>query len=97
VRLFFTSTGGPFAETQYWWARGTGAATLGSSDGTLNASLADSTQWSDFFGQSDPVAFTAAVANVTSIGVSFGGGCFFENGVGAPTGGTFTLGSFAVS
>jgi hypothetical protein len=32
------------------------------------------------------------------IGFSFGGGCFFENGVGTTDGsGTFTLGSFMVS
>jgi hypothetical protein len=35
---------------------------------------------------------------VTAIGLSFGGGCFFENGVGTTDGsGTFTLNSYTVS
>jgi len=35
---------------------------------------------------------------VTVIGMSFGGGCFFENGVGTTDGsGTFTIDSFSVS
>jgi hypothetical protein len=38
------------------------------------------------------------VSNVTDIGLSFGGGRFFENGVGTTHGsGTFTLNSFTVS
>jgi len=42
--------------------------------------------------------FQAAVKNVTTIGLSFGGGCFFENGVGTSDGsGTFTLDTFATS
>jgi hypothetical protein len=60
-------------------------------------------EWSDFFGHfgSDPTyaaGFAAAASNVTSIGLSFGGGCFFENGVGTTDGsGTFTLTSFSVT
>ena len=102
VRLFFTSTGGKFAETQYWWAHGSGASALAAHGGTLTAPLADPSLWSDFDGHSgsDPAysaAFASAVANVTSVGLSFGGGCFFENGVGAPGGGAFTLASFGAS
>jgi hypothetical protein len=58
--------------------------------------------WSDFFGnfggQSPYQAgFKAAVSNVTAIGLSFGGGCFFENGVGTTDGsGSFQLQSFSV-
>jgi hypothetical protein len=63
----------------------------------------DGANWSDFFGHfgNEPAfsaGFTAAVSNVTTIGLSFGGGCFFENGVGTTDGsGTFTLDSFKVS
>jgi hypothetical protein len=40
--------------------------------------------------------FMDAASNVTMIGLSFGGGCFFENGVGTIDGsGTFTLDSFS--
>jgi hypothetical protein len=60
----------------------------------------DGSNWSDFYGHfgNDPAyaaGFNAAVANVTEIGLSFGGGCFFENGVGTTDGsGTFTLNSY---
>lgn len=46
----------------------------------------DPAHWSDAFGHSaaDPnytAAFLAAIANVQQIGVSFGGGCFFDVGI----------------
>jgi hypothetical protein len=43
-------------------------------------------------------AFNAAAANPDLVGLSFGGGCFFENGVGV-TGGTatFKLTNFAIT
>ena len=59
--------------------------------------------WSDFYGHfgNDPLysaGFDAAVSNVTKIGLSFGGGCFFENGVGTADGsGTFTLNLYTAS
>ena len=61
----------------------------------------DPSKWSDYYGQfgsTVPADFAKAVANVTEIGVSFGGGCFYENGVGTTDGsGTFTLNTFSVS
>lgn len=65
---------------------------------TMTVAL-DPAQWSDWNGQvgtTELAAFTAAVQNVSTIGLSFGGGCFFENGVGAPNGGTFNLWKFSV-
>jgi hypothetical protein len=66
---------------------------------SLQALLSDPSQWSDWNGQnglSVPVAFNAAVAKVNQIGVSFGGGCFFENGVTTSNGtGTFALTAFS--
>jgi hypothetical protein len=59
--------------------------------------------WSDYNGHVGNVTgytagFYAALSNVTDIGLSFGGGCFFENGVGTTDGsGTFTLNSFMVN
>ena len=68
-----------------------------SGSGTMTVSLGDLSQWSDFNGQvadssADVTAgFSAAVAKVSTVGVSFGGGCFFENGVTTSDGsGTFT-------
>jgi hypothetical protein len=56
-------------------------------------------QWSDWNGQngaSSPsvtAGFNAAVAKVNQAGLSFGGGCFFENGVTTSDG----SGNFAVT
>jgi hypothetical protein len=99
VRLFF-QTGGKFAYTNYWWADVTpGSAILTSGSGTLSA-LVDPTltAWSDWNGQpssTNVAAFNAAAANATVVGLSYGGGCFFENGVGTSDGsGSFTLDTF---
>ena len=98
ARLFFeTSNAGGFAPTNYWWSNGFGFAQLADGTFTLSATISPA-QWSDFYGQFGTVAsegFAAAAADVTGIGLSFGG-CFFENGVGA-LGATLTLTSFAVS
>jgi len=41
---------------------------------------------------SPAAGFAAAVANIDSWGVTFGGDCFYANGVGTPTGSAvFTL------
>lgn len=102
TRLFFeTSNAGGFDETHFWWSNPS-SAVLANGTYTVTAKV-DGSQWSDFFGHfgNDPnfsAGFDAAAANVTSIGLSFGGGCFFENGVGTTDGsGTFTLTSFSVT
>jgi hypothetical protein len=99
VRLFFeTSNAGGFDETHYWWSNPV-SATLANGTITLSTST-NGANWSDFYGHFGNEAgysagFNAAVANVTEIGLSFGGGCFFENGVGTTDGsGTFTLNSY---
>ena len=100
TRLFFqTDNGGGFAFTHYWWSN-PASQVLANGPGTLMVNL-DPAMWSDWNGQGglvEPAGFADAVANVTVIGFSFGGGCFFENGVGTTDGsGTFTLDSFTVS
>lgn len=107
VRFYFTSpsasgpsTGTPPAGfyTQFWWSNPVNQQLLfGKSDGgTIMASLADPTQWSDWNGQrgdSSPAvleAFMEARQKVQSVGLSFGGECFFETGV-TPTSGTSTF------
>ena len=101
TRLFFqTSNAGGFDETHYWWSN-PASAVLANGTMTVTATVTGS-QWSDFFGHfgNDPkyaAGFDAAASNVTSIGLSFGGGCFFENGVGTTDGsGTFALTKFTV-
>jgi hypothetical protein len=103
VRLFF-ETGGKFAYTNYWWADvSPGSALLAANtSGTLTA-LVDPTltAWSDWNGQPSNAnvdAFNAAARNATVVALSFGGGSFFENGVGTSDGsGSFTLNSFSVT
>jgi hypothetical protein len=104
VRYYFqTSKGGGFNETQYWWSNPVAVALTDNGTFTVPAVSFNGADWSDFYGHfgSDPAysaAFSAAVSDVTTIGLSFGGGDFFENGVGTTDGtGTFTLNSYSVS
>jgi hypothetical protein len=99
VRLFFSSPG--FAFTNFWWSNPV-SYQLANGTMTFSVSLADLSQWSDWNGQvanSSPsvtAGFNAAVAKVSQAGLSFGGGCFFENGVTTSDGsGTFALTGFS--
>jgi hypothetical protein len=99
VRFYFNSDG-PFAFTNYWWSNPMAAPlVIGPEGGTLTATV-EPDEWSDWngqFGTTDPAAFAAAAMKPDLIGLSFGGGCFFENGVGTSTGSaTFKLTSFEV-
>ena len=102
VRLYFESIppGTKFAFTNYWWADVTPAsAVLANGDYALTVTVDSAQAWSDWNGQpssANAEAFNAAAGNVTAVGLSFGGGCFFENGVGTTDGsGTLTLNTFA--
>lgn len=86
--------------THYWWSNPV-SRTMQNITGTqlqLQAVLAPG-QWSDWNGQpgsSVQDAFDAAASHIASIGVSFGGGCFFENGVASTNGsGQFQLSNFS--
>jgi len=103
VRLAFESIppGTQFAFTNYWWADApTASYVLANGTVTISA-VVDPVlgQWSDWNGQpsaANAAAFDAAASDMTLVGLSFGGGCFFENGVGTTDGsGTFTLTSFS--
>ena len=105
VRYFFeTSNAGGFDEAHYWWSNPT-AIDLNTVNGSATLPTVPLTGdlWSDYnghFGNNPTYAagFDAAVSHVTMIGLSFGGGCGFENGVGTTDGsGTFTLNSFTVN
>jgi hypothetical protein len=102
VRLFFTTKNPGFNFTDYWWSNPIAMTLNGNNTMTLTVPLTDPSQWSDWNGQlgnsTVPVtaAFNAAVAKVDTIGLSFGGGCFFENGVTTNDGsGTFALTAFS--
>jgi hypothetical protein len=108
VRFYFTSpsasgpsTGTPPAGfyTRFWWSNPINMQLLsGNQSGTIMASMSDPTEWSDWNGQrgDNPAvteAFMEATHKVRSIGLSFGGECFFETGV-TPTS-TFTNEKFS--
>jgi len=100
TRFFFeTDNGGGFQFTHFWWSNPE-SAVLSNGAFTLTA-VVEPAEWSDWNGQNgatQAAGFADAASNVTMIGFSFGGGCFFENGVGTTDGsGTFTLDSFSVS
>ena len=97
VRFYFTSpsasgpsTGSPPAGfyTHFWWSN---PVNLQMDSGTqpqttITAHMANPGEWSDWNGQNgaNPLvteAFTEATQHVQSIGLSFGGVCFFETGV----------------
>ena len=100
VRLYFqTSNAGGFAFTNFWWSD-TAFAVLGNGTVTLTAGISP-VGWSDWNGKlaaDNAAAFNDAASHVTLVGLSYGGGCFFENGVGTVDGsGTFNLDRFSVT
>jgi hypothetical protein len=100
TRLFFeTDNGGGFQFTHFWWSNPANVV-LANGHFSLTANV-EPGEWSDWNGQpgaTQTAGFDDAASNVTMIGLSFGGGCFFENGVGTTDGsGTFTLDSATAS
>jgi len=77
--------------TQFWWSNPVNVQLLtGNQSGqAITASLSDPNEWSDWNGQrggSSPEvmeAFLEATHKVQTVGLSFGGECFFETGVTA--------------
>jgi hypothetical protein len=105
VRFFFqTQSPGPFAFTDYWWSNPVAVTleNLKASDTTITNGF-DPSMWSDWNGKNgieNVTAFDAALHNVKAMGLSFGGGCGFENGVGIAPGtgnGYFRLMDFSTS
>lgn len=100
TRLYFqTDNGGGFAFTHFWWSN-PASQVLANGHFTVTATV-EPAEWSDWDGKPGVIrvpGFLDAASNVTMIGLSFGGGCFFENGVGTTDGsGTFTLDSVIAS
>ena len=75
--------------TQFWWSNPANVPLFNGTQGPtpISASMSDPSEWSDWDGQrgdSSPAvteAFLEAIHKVQAVGLSFGGGCFFENGV----------------
>ena len=100
ARLYFNTANGPFAFTKYWWsnpANWTLAVAPGVGTISVNVDPALWSDWNGQFGTTDVAAFNEAASNPDLIGLSFGGGSFFENGVGMSTGSaTFKLISYTI-
>jgi len=107
VRFYFTSprasgTTGPGTTgfyTQFWWSNPANVQLLTENQGPtpISAVVSDPNEWSDWNGKGAASslevteAFMVAIHNVQTVGLSFGGGCFFENGVTTTDGmGTFS-------
>lgn len=102
VRLYFETTNAALGESQYWWSNPVSIdladlAALGQAGTTLSVAL-DAANWSDrdghqgTFDADHTAAFNSAAAEVTLIGLSFGGGNNFAFGTGSdPAGATFQL------
>lgn len=104
VRLYFSSNG-PFGKNKdwysnFWWSNSAGSSqTLANGTYTITATVAPG-GWSNWNGKQSTErldGFAEAAANPDLIGLSFGGGCFFENGVGDGENATFTLVAFTVN
>ena len=105
VRFYFTapaasgpSVGTPPAGfyTRFWWSDAINMPMLSGNQGQVLTELMTPADWSDWNGQAANTqveAFTEAASHVQSIGLSFGGACFFETGV-TPTPG-FTSETFS--
>jgi hypothetical protein len=99
TRLYFNTANGPFAFTKFWWSNPASMVLTSPGGGTVTANV-DPAQWSDWngrFGTTDVAAFNDAASNPDLIGLSFGGGCFFENGVGIDGSATFKLLTFTIN
>lgn len=89
-------------EFNFWWSAGFLQFTSGPTGTTLTVAV-DPAQWSDLcgqFGSVAPTQFASAMAHVKYLGLSFGSGFFFENGVGVDfNAGTasFQLTSYTIS
>jgi hypothetical protein len=115
VRLFFqsnlpasggsTCTGNGSNQNNYWWSNPVAFYTFkpGPSGNVILTASLDPTNWSNLCGQtgsSDQADFDAALAKIKDIGLSFGSGFFFSNGLGVDgtTGdATFELVSYTIN
>lgn len=106
VRLYFAGdTRGNFTQdtagySKYWWSNPSSKPVQISGDTVTLIVPVDTLNWSNWGGQLSndiPTYFNDAAAHVSEIGLSFGGGCGFANGVGMSAGtASFVLTSYSV-
>jgi len=93
MRVYFEGSGGGVSDGspdgymgQHWWAHPDSAVVYLNqrTGGFIMTVTVDPANWSDWNGQpasANQALFAGAATHVRNIGVSFGGGYFFENGV----------------
>jgi hypothetical protein len=103
VRFYFaspkasgtTGTGTTGFYTRFWWSNPMSVPLATDPQGpmTISQIVNAPSMWSDWNGKAGNSslevmeAFEVAIQNVQTVGLSFGGGCFFENGVTTSDGG----------
>lgn len=86
--------------TNFWWSNPVSAPLAGNLTLTIAGHLANPGEWSDWNGKNradNRADSLAAVSKVQTVGLSFGGGCFFENGVTTSDGSGTLSSDFSVS
>ena len=90
ARPFIWANDNDFGEFSRWWSEPT-AFTLADGSQTMTIPLTPD-RWSSVFGklgtydEASLAGFNAALENVSSLGLTFGGGCFFGHGVNVSNG-----------
>ena len=90
ARPFIWANDNDFGEFSRWWSDPT-AFTLADGSQTMTIPLTPE-RWSSVFGklgtydEASLAGFNAALENVSSLGLTFGGGCFFGHGVNVSNG-----------
>jgi hypothetical protein len=107
VRFLLQEKGDDLSGTngkQYFrWFSNSAAYQLAPGAANLSAPLTDLSQWTSVFGEkanasaAAKAGFEQAIANLGSVGFSFGGGCFYGHGVRVSGGGArFAVNSYTV-
>ena len=87
-RLYFQRKGDDLSgqgEYEYyrWWSK-TAAYVLAPGNAVLTGDLTQPSQWISVYGKpgdGNVLAFREALTNIGTVGMTFGGGCFFGHGV----------------
>ncbi len=85
VGLYFETkaTGKTLNASAYWWSSTrVPLSSLVANPTLLQTAMTDGA-WTNYNGQTDSAGFAKAATNVSAWGVSFGGDCFYANGVAA--------------
>ena len=89
ARLFFSKATGydnNGTGTDYWFNAAPWLQISNNITGSLSVTVTNFSDWTDGQGKSDSNAFFSAAANVSQIGLAFGGGSFYDVGIAVSNG-----------